>query len=754
MLRGKDVFARWKTQKLSTKIISGIIAVLILYGAPLIVLAAAVALITRSSVASAFSTGWLYGLWGALCIAVTMWLLFEYRTLGSRRVKKVNKDLEDSHFMSQREIAQNEGFTVTKFSELANVNDGVLLVAERTKKDMNIVLCNPIHTLLIATTGTGKTTAYVEPFIEVLSHTATKPCMVITDPKGELYGRHAHSLKKNGYNVHIVDLTNTYKSTLWNPFNDVMRKTDEIKYEITQEKGRYVYCGKVFDTYVEAEQVKKERAIKLRDEVYIDLQDLIYTACPVEAAQDKSWQQGARDLLLGLALRMWEDYRDGYLPREKFNLYNLWWNLTEYARGECEVLKAYVDDIADENSRAQGMANTVLVSQDRTLSSFLGSVNQYLHWMADGGVAQLTSGNEIEFSDWDEQPNVLFIKIPDMKEGRRGLVTLMLSQLYKALDEKGTLNEELGETPDKRLKRRCYFLMDEFASMPAIPNFDNIVKIARSLGALMIPVLQDYAQLNKVYGEQVASTIKNNCNIKIFMGTNDEKTRNEIAEACGKQKIKQVSYNEEKNMSVSTSAQSVPLIYPSELEKLNDPPNGVIGNAVVTIAGNYPFRGKTTPFFKAKDIYAADETTEEDKNEFMFFDEVANRYDIAGVVNFIKADAQYSEELDEAQNFKEKVQGEAVENIMENIAVKMLVKKVAVEINKLKDKLSLDDFVKLAAADTKQKIIILDELAENATREDKILLAADIEKVRSLLIQCSDGDAVSEDYDFLSEVQK
>ena len=48
----------------------------------------------------------------------------------------------------------------------------------------------------------------------------------------------------------------------------------------------------------------------------------------LEAAQDKSWQQGARDLLLGMALRMWEDYRDGYLPREKFNIYNLWWNLS------------------------------------------------------------------------------------------------------------------------------------------------------------------------------------------------------------------------------------------------------------------------------------------------------------------------------------------------------------------------------------------------------------------------------------------
>lgn len=56
-------------------------------------------------------------------------------------------------------------------------------------------------------------------------------------------------------------------------------------------------------------------------------------------------------------------------------------------------------------------------------------------------------------------------------------------------------------------------------------------------------------------------------------------------------------------MSVSTSAQSVPLIYPNELEHLNDPPNGIVGNSVVLCLGNYPIRGKTTPIYQAIDLY-------------------------------------------------------------------------------------------------------------------------------------------------------
>lgn len=732
----KDVFGRWKSRGIKFKILTGAIIVLGITVLPLPLLAVFVMLITHTNFISVWSSALLYGLYAAAMLGIILFALFEYRTLGSRRVLKVNKDLENSHFMSEREIAKDGGFTVTKFAGIENVKDGVLISAERKRDELNVVLHNPIHTLIIATTGTGKTSAYVSPFIEIISRTATKPCMVITDPKGELYERHANTLKKNGYHVHIVNLAMTYHSTLWNPFNDVWRKTERISEPITQERNKYKWGGRLYTTYADAEREKKEYTVRLKDEIYVDLQDLIYTACPVEAAQDKSWQQGARDLIFATALRMWEDVRDGYMPKEKFNLYNMWWNLTEYARGDCAVLKEYIDECSDDISRAKGMASTVLVSEDRTLSSYLGSVNQYLHWMADGGVAQLTSGNEVEFSEWDEEPNVLFVKIPDLKEGRHGLVTLMLLQLYKALDEKGEKNRENGETSDKRLKRHCYYLMDEFGSLPPIKGFDNIVKIARSLGVFMVPVLQDYAQLDKVYGEKPAVTIKNNCNVKIFLGTNDDKTRNEISEACGKRKIKQVSYNENKDMSVSTSAQSVPLIYPAELKNLNNPDNGVFGNAVVLVSGTYPIKSTTTPYFKAKDIYGAEEDAETPKKEFMIFDENKNRYDITKLI-FLHHCLD-DEEVSESEEIKAP---EAVTDIKEITKKKKaeisLDKQIGEQLSKLQCKISDDDYLLLCGASITEKIQLLDFLAENATINNNIFLAMEIEQIISFLKHCN-----------------
>ncbi len=753
-MKKKDVFKRWRKRSLKFKIFAGILIALLLIAGPFGLIAVILSFFNGFDFTKVWNSGLFYSLWGLAELGIIIYALFEYRTLGSRRVKKANADLEDSHFMSDAEISKDSSFTVTEFSKLGNVKDGILIKAERHGDKMHVVLADPIHTGIVATTGTGKTTAYVSPFIEIVSRTSTKPCMVISDPKGELYGRHVNTLKKQGYNVYEIDLTMTYKSTLWNPFNDVIRKTERMSAPIERVKNKYVWAGRTYTTYEDAERERKEFSVRLKDEIATDLLDLIYTACPVEAAQDKSWQQGARDLIYGMALRMWEDLRDGYLPKEKFNLYNLWWNLTTYGKpnpdsGMCDILNEYIQDCADDVSKAEGMANTVLVSQDRTLTSYLGSVNQYLHWMADGGVQQLTSGNEIEFGQWDEAPNVLFIKVPDMKEGRHGLVSLMLLQIYKALDEKGTMNQETGETPDKALKRHCYFLMDEFGSLPPIRNFDNIVKIARSLGVLLMPVLQDYAQLVKVYGEHPSNTIKNNLNIKIFMGTNDDKTRNEISEGCGKHKAKSVSYNENKDMSVTTSAQSIPLIYPSELSKLNEPKNGIFGNAIALVAGSYPIQSHTTPYFKAKDIFGIDDTPVI-KKEFMFFNELENRYDITKLIYLYRI--LFGDETEEAlakpsggvegQSEKYEPKKESAESGL--TAQERLTAQVLKEIARLNGKIGDDDFLKLTLASMSNKIAILDSLAEAATGSGNLLLAMEIESIISNIKRFLEHPAVAE----------
>lgn len=725
---GKISFMQGKITK--RKVILAIAGCMAGAAVVLIALAFILSLFQSSGIAEVLKQPTVYIIWACLIALMILAVAIDLRVRGSKRVLKVNVDLENSHFMDRREIRLNEGFTVTRLSELGKVKDGVPLIAEQRRGDIDIVLREPIHTLVIGATGTGKTASFVSPTIEILSRTQTKPSMVITDPKGELYVKHKKTLERAGYNVTLIDLSDVYHSTMWNPFNDVWRKTDELKREVVQRHGKYYLAGVEYLTEAEAQKARQERIVRLNDEIYLDLQDLIYTACPVENKQDMTWQRGARDLLFALALAFWEDVRDGFMPREKFNLYNMYRNVSDYAKGECEELIAYFNTRVP-TSRTRGLSNTVLVSQDKTLSSYLGDVNQYLSWMADSGVAALTSGNEVEFSEFDEAPNVLFLKIPDEKENRHKLVSLLITQMYKALVEKATRNRELRKTDEQKLLRNVYFIMDEFGNLPKLYKMDGIVTVGRSRGIFMMPVIQDFNQLDSKYGKEVAATIRSNCNIQIFIGSNDENTRRIFSEACGKKKTKQVSYSESKDMSVSTSAQSVPLIYPNELEHLNDPPNGIIGNSVVLCLGIYPIRGKVTPVFKANDIYKT-EKTQEKQGEFIDFYEKEIHYDIGKFTPFYTESGYVPEKPQDDGQARQVGQAELAGQV--NQVKREASADIEKRLKTLEKKIPPDDFLKIQNSDMSERIELLGELADRVAREGNILLSADIENVCSFFI--------------------
>lgn len=722
-------------KKLTLKIlVVGIGAVLLLLACALII-----SILFGKSFIAVFKSWILYATWLSLIAAGGLFLLIDYRVRGSKRVLKVNVDLEDSHFMTQKELRLNDGYTSVKFSRLSEVSDGIPICAEMRKNDIDVVLKQPIHTLVIGATGTGKTTAFVSPAIEILARTKTKPSIVITDPKGELYGKHAATLRREGYTVSLIDLADIYRSTKWNPFNDIWNKTDKMQFEkVVQISGKYYYDDIEYLTEREANAARSQRAIELKDEIYLDLQDLIYTMCPIENQHDPGWQRGARDLLFALALAFWEDVRDGYMPREKFNLYNLYKNVMDYAKGECSELLEYFET-RDEMSRAPGLSNQVLVSQDRTLTSYLGDVNSYLNWMADGGIAALTSGNDINFSKFDESPNALFLKIPDERTNRHRLVTLFITQMYKALVEKARKNEKQGKTKTEggELLRSVYFIMDEFGNLPKLYNIDKIVTVGRSRHIFMIPVIQDFNQLDNIYGREVAATVRSNCNIQIFIGSNDRATRETFSDLCGKKKTKQVSYSENNDMSVSTSATSVPLIYPSELEHLNDPANGIIGNAIVSCLNNYPIRSKITPIFQAKEIYKPERSSTMAR-DFIYFDEIKNHYDIVKITSFLKNDAEYAreskaEDVFQSEEIGSNVQAECELKESDSIDRKKEIA-VGIRIQSLFGKVSADELAALQVVDFEWKVRLLDEISEGAMKRRNYFLAADCEKIKRFIL--------------------
>lgn len=212
----------------------------------------------------------------------------------------------------------------------------------------------------------------------------------------------------------------------------------------------------------------------------------------------------------------------------------------------------------------------------------------------DRGLCGLTSATDIDPSDFANRPTALFMKIPDEKDTRHGLAAVFILCMYKALIKIASAREDLS------LPRNVYFILDEFGNMPKIEKFDKMITVGRSRKIWFNMVVQSYSQLNNVYGEQVADIVKSNCGVKMFIGSNDIGTCKEFSELCGNvtvstRSISSALGSKEGELNVSTQLQTRPLIYPSELQKLNNKES--TGNAIIVTFGNFPLKTKYTPSY-------------------------------------------------------------------------------------------------------------------------------------------------------------
>ena len=155
-------------------------------------------------------------------------------------------------------------------------------------------------------------------------------------------------------------------------------------------------------------------------------------------------------------------------------------NITKYCSEDTTALKKYLLEGREELfSKVRGLVNTVLITSDKTLTSYLSEVNSYIQQLSDDGILSMTSENDIDIANMDESPNALFVIVPDERFTRHRFVTLFLTQTYKELVEKANTNLRRKETDTAILKRRAYFILDEFGNLPKMENIEGMVTVGR-----------------------------------------------------------------------------------------------------------------------------------------------------------------------------------------------------------------------------------------------------------------------------------
>lgn len=532
------------------------------------------------------------------------------------------KQFFDSKFLTIKEL--NKITTFAKWSDLKTVKDGILVRAEAKGSSIDVNLRKPIHTMVIGTTGSGKTTMYVDPFIQILSETKTRPSIVVTDPKGELYAHHAYKLKQKGYNVKVLNLRDVFSSTRWNPMGrayDIYQRAMHIDNEVVVHKQPmdknsklmlatsdktafgdewYEFNGTAYaDKQSLMNDVMSYKKVLISD-AQEDLKDIAMTLVPVENQNDPSWEMGAQGFAQAVLYAMLEDSADPKcnMTREKFTLYNF--GKIAFFRDldpddQFKTLKKYLCQGRDKFSEVPQLANTVVGAAPNTARSYVSVLSTKLGLLSDNGICYATSADEMEFEKFDEQPTAFFIIIPDEKQTRHGIATLCIVQLYKILIELANKNV----AKERQLNRNTYFIMDEFGNLPKINLLDKIITVGRSRGIFMVLVVQSYTQLNNIYGDKVADIVRTNCNIQVFIGTTDQRTKDEFSKMCGNITVKTTSKTkgEKDSKSESTSETSRPLIYPEELELL--PKN----TCIVKMYHENPVKAVFTPAYAVPKLY-------------------------------------------------------------------------------------------------------------------------------------------------------
>lgn len=530
----------------------------------------------------------------------------------------------NTDFVTEHELEENKAYNYNNQASIrSSKKDGILVRAEEKGNNIHINFVEPIHTLCVGTTSSGKTSRFVVPSLQLMSMTASKPSFVITDPKGELYEKCSNKFRKEGYEVKVLDLRNPYQSMQWNPLT-YPYKMWHRSYSLDKEvrvhpagdnpRNHNLMLQRQFDfntttwfqfngvAYADRNVLENDMRVlakKLQGDTFSALNDICTTVCPIESGKDPTWEKTAKRLIHGILMAMLEDslIPELGLTEDKYTFYNVakMVNTTDSGRDTYATLKKYLFDYRDKFSKVPELASTALQNADTTTKNYMGFATSYMSLFADEGISLMTSATEVDFVNMDEKPTAIFLIIPDEIRVRYPLAILFVVQLYKKLVEKA---QGMGG----RLKRNVYFMLDEFGNMPKFPEFGSIMTVGRSRGIFFELCVQSYSQLYQVYGQDEGKIIKDNCPIQVYIASEDTVTNKEFSELLGKKTIVEESENKsvgpdgKESKSFSKVTKSIPVAYPEELPKFRD--EGKI--CVKSFTPNAALKTTVTPYFKVK----------------------------------------------------------------------------------------------------------------------------------------------------------
>ncbi len=375
-----------------------------------------------------------------------------------------------------------------------------------------------VNVLVVGGSGAGKSASYVIPnALQLLGS------YVFTDPKGELYDKTAGYFKEKGYAVKVLNLVHPQNSDGYNPLHHINNEIDVDVIANTIVKGQGE--GKSSDPFWDdmAEMLMKALIYYLKAVRPPEEQSLASCSELVRAANNN----GGDNLLTNLMNQLPYDH----------------------------PARMYYKNIE--------------MLPEKTFGSVLGTLQSKLGKFDSREIAEVTSTDTIDFTEIGKTKTAVFVISSDTHTAYDFLLTIFFSQMIQQLYDFADLNGGALPVP-------TYFILDEFANIGHIPDFDKKISTSRSRKISFSVILQNLDQLEAVYKE-AHETIMGNCDTHLFLGSNSQKTVEYFSKALGEKTISRdsVSVNKDREdwkqgKSESDQIMARALLTPDELRRLDN----------------------------------------------------------------------------------------------------------------------------------------------------------------------------------------
>ncbi|AUB32016.1 type IV secretory system conjugative DNA transfer family protein [Spiroplasma floricola] len=493
---------------------------------------------------------------------------------------------------------------LTKFEKVYNKNFTEASYITRTQIDYKkknleiwgIPVKKAVHSITIGSTGSGKTERiiYVSAFVNCQLEFEKKPCMVFSDPKGELHANLGSILEEQGYEILVLNLRDPMYSQSWNPLSNAYKflisainyvkehvvqntfhskfgfesyikkikcrnhkakncsickeeilKNNTVNNDVEPNTEKYelaliwkeVLIYQIDDYWTNDEQLAKElisgETNKLKNLAYEEVNNLSAILLnPGADDKNKQWYDGAQGLFKGFIFSMMEMIEEDIdsIAENQFNIVTVTTHLSDKDKIQ-KFFKKWSE--GRESNQSVIAANKVLTSSSQSIGNFFSIISTSLQLFEGNELRSLLCKNNINLFEFvtSEKPKAIFMIVPDDKEQKHPLASLFISQLYQANVFKAGQN--LIKFGKEQLERDVIFYLDEFGNFPAIVNFATILTVSRGRRMFFNLVLQSFEQLNSKYGADTASTIMANCLLTVYLKSASTKTHEQISKMCG-----------------------------------------------------------------------------------------------------------------------------------------------------------------------------------------------------------------------------